>query len=915
MELADPHGSYAVLVGSTRYDSTDLEDLPAVAENLRDLGRLLEDPGVWGLPPERCIRVVDPDSPQVFLDAVREAAQRATDTLLFYFAGHGLTPLDEDGLLLALPSTDPDRAYSAVDYARVRREVLGTGPRVNRVVILDCCYSGKAFEGAMSGPVSDSVSDSVTMAEQARIAGTYLLTACAANTRALAAPGETHTAFTGELIRLLDQGLPGAGPLIGATDVYDHLVGELRAKGRPTPQQRLGNTGRTLSFARNRHGRPGRRDPSGAGPGLAGPGFPGPGSAAWGSVAQGAAGSAASVPVVPEGLHEVLRRPPRAIAERAAYLHTTDRATGRELLRLAALTRPAQEAAALACVLREEGSADAADTVLATVAEERSPLDLAAIVPTLRALDDDEAVARLLPAIAERRGPEDVASTIRILHEDSAGHGSRPDADALLTAAMATLDTTEAVLGLAGALWSAQLDDHATLVLRAPSVSSPEETSRLADALHSIGRTAEALALHRQIYKFIARDPAEVVRLVRILEQVGEASEAHGLLHQAMRATTTLAQIMVLCEALWTAGMGEHAQDALAGYARVLSARGVIAFAALLQGQGHDDAVLHLLGHAARSQPVSHTPDIVEALRSMGRPLDARSLLTDAAKRRTPEEIGELLALLAARDHAHVRDALPPEPLRIAQVIHHGHASGTPVQELIEGLRRLPEPEFAEVLVTLPKHGLGDVVDLLIRHVVQTAPEKAQRYLRHVADFGTALDRTVLQAKLRSAGAPVGPVRAETIAALLGREGPDPSLDERVAVITALCEAGLTEPVADLLATSARLMPIPQVVALLSALDAAGLTAVARAIVDGAGWMFPDLYREFVGALADAGLRALATYALQSAPPRLTAAQRQELSEVLGLPAPALPAPALPDNRPDEPPPPPRPRLDRWRRR
>ncbi|MGW2014300.1 caspase, EACC1-associated type [Streptomyces sp. NPDC001927] len=916
MELADPHRSFAVLVGSTRYDHGDLEDLPAVAANLRDLGRLLEDPNIWGLPPERCVRLVDPASPQVFLDAIHEAAQQATDTLLFYFAGHGLTPLDEDGLLLALPSTDPDRAYSAVDYARVRREVLGTGPRVNRVVILDCCYSGKAFEGAMGGPASGSV----TMAEQARIAGTYLLTACAANTTALAAPGETHTAFTGELIRLLDRGLPGGGPLIGATDVYDHLVGELRAQGRPTPQQRLSNTGRLLSFARNRHGRHGAGDLSAGRPLSAG---------------AGSAGSAAaSVPVIPAGLHELLRRPPRDIAAHAVGLHGTDPAGRHRLLELAALTRPAQETAALFCVLREEGSSGAV-IVLATVAAERSPLDLAAIVPTLHALNDDEAVAELLSAIAELRGPEDIASTIRTLHEDAAGHGSRPDADVLLTAAMARLATTEAVLDLAGALWSAQLDDYATAVLRAPSVSSPRETSRLADALHSIGRTKEALALYRQIYGYIADDPAEVVRLLRILEEADATPDAQRLMQDATCAIAPLSRLMALCEALWAAGLGEHAQDALAGYARALTAQDVIGFATLLREQGHDDAVFHLLGHAAQHHPVSRTPEFVEALRAMGRPLDARALLNDAA-RRTPEEIGELLVLLdsrgATRDGGHVRDVLPQEPLLLAEVIRGMQALGASATQLVERVCRLAEPEFAETLVTLYQHGLGDVVDLLLHHLVRTDPEQAARCLSTVAQVGTPLQRTVLQAKLRAAGASVPPVGLGTIATLVGAHNPDgwgrplvvntsPTASGEQAAIVALCEVGLAGPVGQVLAKSARSMRTPEAVLLLGSLEEAGLTPVARAVVDGANWMFPDLYEEFLRAVVGSGLRDLASYALASAPSRLTTAERHALAEALGLPAPPGPAPAVPapavlDTPRAEPPPPPRPRgFDRWRRR
>ncbi|MET9953993.1 caspase family protein, partial [Streptomyces sp. NPDC006339] len=330
MEPADPRGSYAVLIGSSAYRSPELEDLPAVARNLEDLARLLADPGVLGLPPENITRVCEPPSPTELLDAVREATRRATGMLLVYYAGHGLVgPGEVDSLLLALPSSDPRRPYTSVDFASLRREVLGADRRTDRVVILDCCYSGQAMAGGMSGPV--------TMAEQARIAGTYLLTACGPNRLAIAPPGEPHTAFTGELIRALSDGLPGAGPLIRATELYEHLVGELRAKGRPLPQQRLHNTGRDLVIARNRHG-------------------------LRGGAAAGQAPRAAG-PAVPERFREPLRAQPRQIAEHAERLGRAEPAAAAEFLELAGGTRPAQEAAALAHLLRGRGRTAEAEAV------------------------------------------------------------------------------------------------------------------------------------------------------------------------------------------------------------------------------------------------------------------------------------------------------------------------------------------------------------------------------------------------------------------------------------------------------------------------------------------------------------------------------------------------------------------------
>ncbi|MER5935364.1 caspase family protein [Streptomyces sp. NPDC002054] len=875
MELADPHGSYAVLIGSTRYEDPALEDLPAVAANLEDLGRLLEDPTVWGLPPEHCTRLVDPSSPAVLLDAVRAAAQRATDTLLVYYAGHGLVAPEVDGLLLALPSSDPERPYSSVDFASLRREVLGAGRRVNRMVILDCCYSGQALTGGMSG--------SVTMAEQARIAGTYLLTACAANRQALSPPGEAHTAFTGELIRVLDQGLAGAGPLIGTPDLYDHLLGELRAKERPLPQQRLSNTGRTLAIARNRHGTHGRLS-----------------------------ASAADAPAraVPERLREMLRAQPRLIAEHAARLRVTDPAAAGELLALAAGTRPAQEAAALVCLLHEQGRVDEADTVLHTIGAERAPLDLASIVPALHAMDDEEDVGRLLSAVAVRRTPEDIAGTVRLLHEN--GHGNGADADFLLTAAIGTLRTTEAVLGLAGAMWSAQLDDQANLVLRAPSVSSPQETARLADALRSIGRVEEALDLYLQILPVVTQDPAALVRVLRVADEAGRAAE--GLVRTAVEAAPAVRDLAGLCDALWTAGMADRAWQTLSFASGRLATEDIVTLAELLHAQGHDDAVLHLFGQAALHHPVAATPELVAALRTMGRPLDAGALLADAANRPT-EQVAELLALLydqgAVRDRARVWDALPEglvERGRLLRLLHTAHRR--PCGDLMDGLCRLPGEEFTGALRTLRENGEHDAANLLLRRLAQTAPKQAVEYQDPFRfQQMTLADRIMLHALLAAFGGWVGVEPSRNVVEILVASERR-SLDQRVAAMAALSEAGLSGRVEELLADSTRHQQHAEVVRLLGHLEARGLTAAARAVVRGAEWMHAELYRDFVRAIEQAGLRDLAVYAVECAPDRLTVAQRRKLAEILGVPA-----PDVPDGDPTVLPPAPQRLRDRLRRR
>lgn len=111
--------------------------------------------------------------------------------------------------------------------------------------MLDCCFSGRAI---------DTLSGEGVPTGQLDISGTYVLTATAATQLALAPAGERHTAFTGALLGVLREGIPGGGPLIRVADLHRELAVALEARARPRPQQRNTDTIGDLAIARNRRG-------------------------------------------------------------------------------------------------------------------------------------------------------------------------------------------------------------------------------------------------------------------------------------------------------------------------------------------------------------------------------------------------------------------------------------------------------------------------------------------------------------------------------------------------------------------------------------------------------------------------------------------------------------------------------------
>lgn len=242
--LSDPGASRAVLIGTSHYQH--LEQLPSVANNLLALAELLRSPLLLHLPGEHVTVLEEPESAHGVVGAVRRAAVDATDTLIVYFAGHGLVD-DQDHLSLGLPHSEAGRIETTLPYEWLRQVLLKDSRAERHVVLLDCCYSGRAL-GRMSG--------GTTLADHAAVEGSFLL-AAAAETRTASAPvGDTYTAFTGALLQTLREGIPFGPPLLELGAVYRHLRVLLEARGHPIPQARDRNSGARLALGRNHAYRP-----------------------------------------------------------------------------------------------------------------------------------------------------------------------------------------------------------------------------------------------------------------------------------------------------------------------------------------------------------------------------------------------------------------------------------------------------------------------------------------------------------------------------------------------------------------------------------------------------------------------------------------------------------------------------------
>jgi WD40 repeat protein len=237
-------GSRAVLVGCGQHAAgSRLPDVSAIRDSLTDLAEALTE--CCGLDPARIRLVLDPDSPQEFGGALVAAAEEATDALLVYYAGHGLLGRDRQLYLATRQTVDLTRGIpglQALPYASVAGVVEQCDARLI-VVVLDCCFAGRAYGTRSEG--ADSAFDSP------RRRGTYVLAAAGYEENAWAPPGERYTAFTGEFIRLLREGDPLGPPWMTIDSLYRGLDQALGASGYPRPRRQAGDTSDLQVFARN----------------------------------------------------------------------------------------------------------------------------------------------------------------------------------------------------------------------------------------------------------------------------------------------------------------------------------------------------------------------------------------------------------------------------------------------------------------------------------------------------------------------------------------------------------------------------------------------------------------------------------------------------------------------------------------
>ena len=252
-------GSYALLVGVSKFDDPKLAKLTAPQEDVQAFAAVLRDPARGGFDGvEICI---DQD-----LQSIREQLstllddRRPDDMVLFYYSGHGIMAKGQR-LFLATGRSSFDRPQISSLWASEMRELLEQSRAGKQVVILDCCHSGGFAEGAkgVATPITDE-----TFGSDAE--GQYVLTATDALQFAYDAAGALREGTeTGGLSRFTSWLVDGLGKgeaapdkdLITLDELFEYLGRRARAAAAGmTPKLFVKRKSGDLVIAKNPNARP-----------------------------------------------------------------------------------------------------------------------------------------------------------------------------------------------------------------------------------------------------------------------------------------------------------------------------------------------------------------------------------------------------------------------------------------------------------------------------------------------------------------------------------------------------------------------------------------------------------------------------------------------------------------------------------
>ncbi|NUT33746.1 MAG: PH domain-containing protein [Hamadaea sp.] len=243
----------ALIVATSRYESSEYEDLTAPGIDAGTMTRLLTDPDVCAFEVEQ---VVDRPWAEIQLAISRLFTDAAADDLvLVYVSGHG--EKDHNGRLRLLAvDTDPQNLVGTSVGGRWLLDQAEASDATRQILIVDTCFSGAV--DAKGAALADLLAHDLSEA-QLPAAGRVLLTACRAAEYAYQHRAPSRAVIGSVFTTALADGISSGHADVNGTgyvtvqDAYRYAYAVVtQAKRRQTPQLDIrGGEGSDIIVARN----------------------------------------------------------------------------------------------------------------------------------------------------------------------------------------------------------------------------------------------------------------------------------------------------------------------------------------------------------------------------------------------------------------------------------------------------------------------------------------------------------------------------------------------------------------------------------------------------------------------------------------------------------------------------------------
>jgi osmoprotectant transport system substrate-binding protein len=230
--------SLAVLIGTSDYQDAGFPALPAADNSLEGMWQILTNDELCRWPARKVKKLSNESDNRQLGIKLSGWARKTTGVFLLYYVGHGIP--GEEGPCLTLTDTrweHPD--HTGLNYTHIRK-ALRESPAQVKIVILDCCFAGRAIPPVLS-----------KRRMFADIKGTYVLAAADHAAHVPEDQDAACTSFTGALLDLIRKGINDGPEELTLEDIYPRLRDHLSEIDLPEPRSGGTDTVGNFRFTRN----------------------------------------------------------------------------------------------------------------------------------------------------------------------------------------------------------------------------------------------------------------------------------------------------------------------------------------------------------------------------------------------------------------------------------------------------------------------------------------------------------------------------------------------------------------------------------------------------------------------------------------------------------------------------------------